>query len=134
MALDSNELYASASKDPFPRIVPVHQYPKKFGAVASAPELAVGTPLAFDSDNDQWVVWSNGGTVTGVDTIRGFVYPLPVQLDASDEVLGIVMVAGEIHYDDIVLPSGETEADLKTAIRANLAARGLYVVGLTEVR
>jgi hypothetical protein len=134
MTLNSNELYASASKDPFPRIQPVHQYPKKFGPVASAPELAVGTPVAFDTSNKRWVVWSNGGTVAGADTILGFVYPLPVQLHATEEVLGIVMMAGEIHYDDIQLPAGETEADLKTAIRANLAARGLYVVGLTEVR
>ena len=134
MALNENELYSSSTKDPFPRIKSVHQYPKKFGSVAAAPELAVGTPLAFDSDNDQWVVWSNGGTVTGASTIRGFVYPVPVQIHASDEVLGIVMVAGEIHYDDIVLPSGESEADLQTAIRGNLAALGLYVTGLTQVR
>lgn len=134
MSLNENELYASASKDPFPRIKSDHQYPKKFGAVASAPELAVCTPVAFDSDNDQWVVWSNGGTVTGADTIRGFVYPIPVQLHASDEILGVVMVAGEVHYDDIVLPSGESVADLKAALRSNLAARGLYVRGLTEVR
>lgn len=134
MALNENELYSSSTKSPFPRIKPVHQYPKKFGSVAAAPELAVGTPLAYDSDNDQWAVWSNGGTVTGVDTIRGFVYPVPVQLHASEEVLGIVMVAGEIHYDDIVLPSGESAADLMTAIRGNLAALGLYVTGLTQVR
>lgn len=133
MALNSNELYASSSKDPFPRIKPEHQYPKKFAAVASAPELAVGTPLGFDNVNNEWVVWSSGDT-NGAGTIRGFVYPLPVQLHASDEVLGVVMVSGEIHYDDIVLPDGEAEADLKTAIRANLAARGLFVTGLTEVR
>jgi hypothetical protein len=134
MALNANELYASSSKDPFPRIKSVHQYPKKITAIAAASLLAVGTPMAYDSDNDQWVVWSNGGTVTGADTIRGFLYPIPVQTHASDQVLGMVMVAGEIHYDDIVLPSGETAADLKTAIRANLAARGLYVTGLTQVR
>jgi len=133
MALNENELYASSSKDPFPRIKPVHQYPKKFANVASAPELAVGTPVAFDNVNNEWVVWSAGGTNDN-STIRGFVYPLPIQLHASDEVLGVVMVAGEIHYDDIALPSGEAEADLKTAIRANLAARGLFVTGLTEVR
>lgn len=134
MALNANELYASSSKDPFPRIKPVHQYPKKLGAVASAPLLAVGTPMAYDTDNDQWVVWSNGGTVTGASSIKGFLYPIPVQLHASDEVLGVIMVAGEIHYDDIVLPSGETAADLKTELRANCAARGLYVTGLEQVR
>lgn len=134
MALNANELYDSSSKDPFPRIKPVHQYPKKLGAVASAPTLTVGTPMAYDEDNDQWVVWSNGGTVTGVSTIKGFLYPIPVTLHASDEVLGVIMVAGEIHYDDIVLPSGESAADLMTAIRGNLMARGLYVTGLTQVR
>jgi hypothetical protein len=129
-----NELYSSSSKNPFPRIQSQHQYPQTFGPVASAPELAVGTPVAFDTSNKRYVVWSNGGTVAGADTIVGFVHPLPIQLHATKEVLGIVMSAGEIHYDDIVLPDGESEADLQTAIRANLRARGLYVRGLGEVR
>jgi hypothetical protein len=133
MTLNDNELYSSASQNAYPRIQSEQQHPHKFGPVASAPELEVGTPVAFDHDNDRYLVWSSGGTVTGASTIVGFIFPLPVQLHATEEVLGVVMERGEIHYDDIVLPDGEDEDALKAEIRDNCMKRGLRVVGLTQV-
>jgi hypothetical protein len=133
MAYTDNQLYAEGSYDPFIRIKPEHVFPKTFAADAGAAELAVGTPVAFDSVAKQWAVWSAAGS-NGLDDIRGFVYPKAIQLDASKEVLGTVMVAGEIEYEDIVLPTGETAANLKAALRSGPRERGLWIRGLGEVR
>lgn len=132
MAYDDNQLFASGSYDPYPRIKPVHQYPKTFAAGTA--KLAVGTPVAFNSSTKQWDVWSATGT-NGLDEIRGFVYPEAIQQVSGKEVLGVVMMAGEIHYDDIVLPSGESESNLKAALRVDaVRERGLWITGLDEVR
>lgn len=66
--------------------------------------------------------------------IRGFIYPDSVVLDVDEEVLGNVMLEGKLHFDDIVLPTGETAANLKDACRSGLRERGLIVQGLTEFR
>lgn len=130
---NDNELFTSVDRDPFPRIKPDHAYPKTLGPIATAPELEVGTPMAYDTDNDYWIVWS--ATTTGdAETIRGFIYPEPVQTHASNEVMGIVMVAGEIHFDDIILPTGEAKGDLRTACRSGPHEKGLYIRGLRAVR
>ncbi|RLB78180.1 MAG: hypothetical protein DRH24_14890 [Deltaproteobacteria bacterium] len=132
MAYDDNQLFSQGSYDPYPRIKPVHQYPKTFAA--GTDKLEVGTPVAFNTSTKQWVVWTSGGA-NGTGEIRGFVYPEAIQLVSGKEVLGVVMMAGEIHYDDIVLPSGETESDLKDSLRADaVRERGLWITGLDEVR
>lgn len=132
MAYDDNELFAQGSYDPYPRIKPVHAFPKTFAA--GTDKLAVGTPVAYDTSTNTWKVWSHGAA-NGVGEIRGFVYPKPIQLVSGKEVLGVVMLAGEIHYDDIVLPSGETEANLKADLRADaVRERGLWITGLDQVR
>lgn len=88
---------------------------------------------------------TGGGTVTTTqnqaavgdterDQIRGFVWPDEVVLVSGKEVLGQVMLAGKVHYDDIVLPDGEVEADLKTALRDGPRDRGLHIQGLDQVR
>jgi hypothetical protein len=68
------------------------------------------------------------------DIVRGFVYPDDIELDDTDDVLGQVMMAGRIHYDDIVLPDGAVEAQLKEALRDGPRALGLIIEGLTQVR
>jgi len=133
MAYADRELFASGDYDPAPRISPKVVKVKSFAADAAATELAVATPLAFDEANFNWVVWSASGTGE-VDEIKGFLYPDAVQLDASDEVQGQVMLMGEIHYDDIVLPSGESYPDLRQALRTDCLERGLVIVGLDAVR
>ena len=129
----TNELYASASVDPFPRIVPEHAYPKTIGAAVGAPELAVGTPMGFDSAAEEWIVWSASGS-SGSDAIKGFIYQRAVQTDATQQVQGIIMVAGEIHAEDVVLPSGESQANLDAALKSGPRALGLFITGLVDVR
>jgi hypothetical protein len=133
MAYADRELYSSGDYDPNKRIGPKAVGVKTFAADAAATELAVGTPVAFDSANFNWVAWSASGT-GDVDEIKGFVYPNAIQLDASDEVQGQVMLQGRIHFDDIVLPTGETSTDLRQACRTDCLERGLIVTGLDAVR
>jgi len=70
----------------------------------------------------------------GVDAVKGFVWPDPIVLDASNDVIGVVMLEGEVHYDDIVLPTGESATTLKAALRSGPRALGLNIVGLAQVR
>lgn len=65
--------------------------------------------------------------------VRGFVWPDEVVLDADEEVLGQVMLAGRVHYADIVLPAGETESVLKADLQNNARSLGLIIQGLEEV-
>lgn len=131
MAQNENELFSSNSVDATLRVNAKTIQPKSFASGSGT--LAGLTPVAFNTSTNLWVVWTNGGA-NGTGTISGFVWPDDVVLDASDEVTGQVLLEGKIHFDDIVVPSGETEANLKTAIRGNLRALGLVVQGLTQVR
>jgi len=128
-----NQLWSSAVRSPYPRIVPVNAQPKTIVAMAGAPTLEVGYPMAFDDAELKWAPWTASGT-SNTNVIKGFIYPVDVVVDATSDILGIIMLRGEIHYDDIILPSGEAEADLKLALQDGPLARGLVIRGLVEVR
>lgn len=64
--------------------------------------------------------------------IKGFVWPDLVTLDVSNDVLGQTCLGGDIHFDDIVLPTGETLTNLKIACRT-LRALGFRIQGLDQV-
>ena len=133
MAYRTNELFGKSDYDAYPRIQPTKVLPVTFGNDAAEPTVEVGTPVSFDSANFEWVVWSASGT-GDVDEIKGFVYPDSFVLDSAGELIAQVMVAGEIHYDDVVLPSGESQSDLREALRAGCLERGLVIRGLSKVR
>ena len=82
------------------RVVPSSIQPKKFAAVAGAPTLPGLTPVAYNTSTNLWVLWDDGGS-NGTDIIKGFVGLEGVALDASNEVLGNVILGGRIHADDI---------------------------------
>jgi len=73
---------------------------------------------------------------TGRADVRGFIWPDEVTLDnasvGNKDVLAQVLLAGRVHYGDIVLPAGESENDLKTALRSGCRERGLWIEGLTQ--
>lgn len=75
-----------------------------------------------------------GVSATGKNVVRGFVFPDAIVLDATNDVLGVVMLRGGIHYDDIVLPAGESANTLKAALREGPRSLGLDINGLSQVR
>lgn len=113
---------------------------RAFAEVVQPKTLATGsgtiyrlTPMAYNTSTNKWVVWTNGGS-NGTGTVSGFLWPDEVTLDGSDDVLANIMLRGRVHFDDIVVPSGETEANLKTALRSGPRALGLTIEGLSQVR
>lgn len=112
-----------------PRMVVKHSGVRTFSEAAGGPTLKIATPVYRDTaDANQWKVWTN------TQLIEGFVAHADVVLDASDQVLGNVMLVGDIHRDDVILPSGETQGNLDTALRATtLRDRGILVRGLDQV-
>ena len=104
--------------------------PKTFaGGTALLPPL---TPVAYNDATGTWMPWDADG-LNGTDSIRGFVWPVEVQLVDGEEVLGQVMLMGRIHVDDIDLdqtPGPETVADLKIELRVNVRDSGIIVEGL----
>jgi|TARA_Y100000296_G_scaffold86150_1_gene124875 hypothetical protein len=130
MAIQTNEYVSSATIAAHPSIEPQTVQPKKFAAGTAL--LKVGTPVAFDTATDNWKVWDFDGT-NGNDTISGIVFPEDIQLLAGGEVIGPVMLQGKIAYTSVTLPSPETEANMKTALRTGPRALGIIVSGLDQV-
>lgn len=147
MALGNNELFSGVTRGPSLRMASEHSAPKTMAATVGAPFLATGTPVFFDAMAGLWKVWTNGETVdgfidfqtsmTGTTVITPNVDPASgtvaegVQLSATVDVHAVLMLRGRIHYDDIVLPTGEMAANLQAALRNGLIKDGLIVQGLT---
>lgn len=90
--------------------------------------------LTGGSGNHALATSTAGVSAGGRHIIKGFVYPDSVVLSASGEVLGQVLKRGVVRYADIVLPSGETQANLDAALKDGPLARGLIIKGLAGVR
>ncbi len=76
-------------------------------------------------------------TTEGVSNeIHGFVWPDAVTLDSDEEVLGQVMLAGRIHYDDIPLVAGVyTQGVLAAGLKeGQVRNAGFIIEGLTGFR
>lgn len=162
MALQQKELFSGVTRKPQLRMAATVARPVVFATDAGAALLAAGTPVHFNGTD--WVVWTAGGTPPGtIQEIMGFVYfqtaltgttqvtlatdPASgtvvegVQLSASDEVHGVVMLKGRIHYDDIVLPAGEMQSNLdlallgdaSTAVENSPLVRDLIIEGLDNI-
>lgn len=131
MALDPQNLGRSDTVFPSrPRMIPAQGGGAGVRSFAAGSgELALATPIFFDSgSNNEATIWTNG------EDIDGFVWGSPVTLNSSATVLGDVMLAGQIHAADVVLPDGETQNNLNTALRASLLRqKGIFVQGLDQV-
>lgn len=128
MAFGDNELFTSNTPANKLRVFSRSTQPKTFAV--GAVTLLKSTPVAFDTVSNTWKVWANAGA-NEVNLIRGFVWPDDIVLDAADEVLGQVMLAGRIHAADVALPAGETQNNLDAALKAGLRERtGIIVEGL----
>ena len=95
---------------------------------------AVSATYNLTGDDHTLAVAITGIAASGTNVIRGFVWPDAITLVAASEVIGNVLLEGEIHYDDIVLPSGESETVLKAALQSGCRERGLIIQGLASFR
>lgn len=121
---------------PQKRIYATKIEPKTFAASVSAKELKPGVVMAYNTGTNLWEEWANGGA-NGLGTIRGIVWPNPVNVLAAGqgEVVGNIMLAGAAHYADLIADGG-TLAQLKTALRTqtpSLRELGIHIEGLTNV-
>lgn len=101
---------------------------------AGSGTLAPLTALAFNTSTNSWQVFDADGS-NGTDEIKGFLWPDEVTLDGSDEVMAQVLMAGQVHYDDIPLVSGSyNQSELAAALKSAARPLGLRIQGLAEVR
>lgn len=133
MAYGANELFSSAtpSDRPTKRCAPKVLQPKTFANVGGGATYQPLTPVAYNTATAKWVVWANGGA-NGTGTILGFIWPDVVVADNANEVIGMVCLGGDIHFDDIPVVGG-TLAQLKTACET-LRDLGFTIQGLPNFR
>lgn len=89
------------------------------------------------SEPHTFAITDAGTALDSSNKIRGFVYESTVQLDAADDVLGVVMVRGEAYASDVntaairtVLGGSPSEAEVQAALKdqdlgARIQIRGL---------
>ena len=103
-----------------------------FGGSLAGEEVTITiTPTLTGNDHVLAEVTAGVGS-HGSAIITGFVWPDPIKLHATNEVLGNIMLGGKVHFDDIVVPAGETSATLAVACRKSLRDKGIIVQGLTS--
>lgn len=134
MAIRKDPLVSTFSKGRRKQLAAYHEgtLVATFAPITNGPEVLRGTPVAFDTSVNKWKIWANAG-INGVNIIKGFVYETFTS-DGTDDVLAVVMVKGSILFDDIVLPDGETENNLKAALQTNMIERGLDIKELENIR
>ena len=99
-----------------------------------APPVTTGAGSLTGGAGTAAVTTTAGVAKNGADIIRGFVWPDAVVIDASNDVLANVLLAGDVDYNDVVLFAGEVAASLKNALRVGLRERGITITGLDLVR
>lgn len=137
MALEKNALFSSATEGAYLRLMPDENGvgTAVFAATGGGAETYVhGTAVTWATTG--WTVWD--GTASGSATaIYGFVYGDDVVTDTTNDVVGVVMTAGEIHYADALavnVTDGAygNQAQLEAALQSiTMRERNLRTVGLT---
>ena len=101
MALQQNLLYSENTRGPLKAVQPaegpgaVSQV--AFANVAGGPTLPIGTPVYLEAATGLYkkIV---PGALAATNDIYGFVWPAAITLDATGEVLGTVMLKGEVDF------------------------------------
>lgn len=138
MALVDNEQFTENDLgDRSKRVTADVLQPKEFASVGAEEELPVLTPVSINTATGKWAAWDANGS-NGLDQMEGLVWPDPITVKTSGEVLGTVMLAGKVHYEDVLAAvedrAVEVEADLQTELRSGQRSRGIMVYGLSQVR
>jgi len=132
MAYAANELVGALTSVPGSlRVWPEHIHPKTLAAVAGPPTYAKLSPMAFNTVTGFWVIWASGGA-DGTGTIGGFLDEATL-LSATGETLANMIMAGQIDYRDIPLPTGQTQPNLLAALVVGMRAKGFDIVGVAGV-
>lgn len=105
-----------------------------WGEKLAAQDIVIAATYSFTGNDHVLATSTAGVTAGGRHIIKGFVYPDSITLDGSNSVLGQVLKKGDVFYDDIVLSSGETQANLDAALKDGPLARDLVIKGLAGVR
>ncbi|CAK9074176.1 Uncharacterized protein YqbD [Durusdinium trenchii] len=133
----------NATKAVNPRLSPYDRGLKviRILARAGAPLLLKGLAMAKHDTTGVWEPYSQGG-LNELGLMRAFLYE-DVQTDATDDVLGVAMIRGELHRDDVntaalraLMTGSPSEANIDAALRGGtptLRELGLDVRGLTQV-
>lgn len=95
-----------------------------FDNVSGGPVMPKLTPVVRDSGG--WRQWVDEDV-----RVMGFAAE-DIQLHATNQVLAPVILAAELSYLDIVVPEGETEATLKTALRLGMRELDLDIRDLDD--
>jgi len=127
MAIKKTEGFSSyPGLGPGLRIAPKTVQSRAF--IAGSGTLAPLTAVGMVTATGIYRAYAHAAT-DGSQIIRGFVYTEAVVLDATDEVLGNIMLEGKAHFDDVVLGGAATVAQFKAALRA-AHGFGLIVEGI----
>lgn len=106
-----------------------------FAAGGALITLPKGTVVSYNTSTDLWVEWATGGA-NGTGLVKGIVLDDktdPLILQVTDTVVGVVMLAGEAHRDDLV-SGGGTSAQLDAALQSDARSVGIIVRGLDLIR
>jgi len=124
MAFTANEKFSTVTpSNACPRAIPEVIQAKEFANSAGAELLAPLTLVAYNTSTNKFVAWATGGA-NGTGTVVGLVGWDPIQLDATNSVLGNVFLEGTFHLDDIPVVGG-TLAQIKAAL---ITARALGII------
>lgn len=103
----------------------------------NVPALTTGAGSLTGGASTATVATGTAGENLGRRAIRGFLWgdtPEDLVTDATDDTLATIMVEGDVYYSEIQLPSGETEAALKIALRDGPRQFNLRIHELADVR
>ena len=107
--------------------------------VASAVILDRLTPMALHDGTNNWHPWTQGVSANNLGIIKGFLINGElsgpgddgvVQTSATDEVHGVIMLAGQFHVDDVALFASNTLAQVKTAIEGSELSHVFQIQGM----
>lgn len=146
MALNPNDLYpAEVTRGTQLRVQPAEGpgalVVKQFAANGAAPILKAGTAVYADISTGFWAKTVPGGAAytlppAAVETVQGIVWPTDIQLHATNEVLGTVMLRGSAHVDDVCTAMSIAvplvDANTLLSFRNPMTRfRGIFLEGLT---
>ena len=133
MALQPEELFGDANT----QLPNLRAYPAEDGigvrqleALGADADVAHLTPL-FNNGDGTWGVWADADA-----RVDGFLWA-PDEAHAglaAGETHIQVFLAGVVHYDDIPLPAGQTQATLDGLLQSqNMRDQGIRVQGIDSV-